>query len=86
MDRQGEVFRDATETDWATGAVLEGAVRHEPGSEGLSPEEWEALGWDDGREGPKTLDQARVALAGRIADPAAPDDDTVAHAYDDLEA
>ncbi|HET9139230.1 hypothetical protein [Actinophytocola sp.] len=50
-----------------------------------TPEEWEAAGWDAGREPPKTLAEARAALAARIADPNAPDDESLAGVYDDLD-
>jgi hypothetical protein len=46
------------------------------------PDDYEAELWDAGREGPKTVDEARDALAARIADPNAPDSDEVAGAYD----
>lgn len=86
MDRQAEAFRDASPGDWATDALLTGAVVHEPDSPDpiASPEEWDDRGWDAGREPPKTLTEAQALLAARIADPDAPDDDTVAGAYDDL--
>jgi hypothetical protein len=51
----------------------------------LLREDHEALHWDMGRATPKTVDEAKAALAARIADPTAPDDSTVAGAYDDLE-
>lgn len=50
----------------------------------LSPDDWEAVSWDSGREGPKTLDEARAALAARIADPTAPDGAEALGAYNDL--
>lgn len=79
MDRQSEAFRQAGPDDWAPDL--------EPNTAGagrvLTPEEWDDLAWDHGREEPKSLDDAREALAARVADPAAPDDD--ASAYDELE-
>jgi hypothetical protein len=48
----------------------------------MPPEYHEATQWDAGREGPKTLETAKLALAQRVADPRAPDTD--ASAYDDL--
>jgi hypothetical protein len=64
--------------------VLAGCVVHEPGTApDKSPEEWDTTGWDAGRVGPKSLDEARAALADRIADPTAPDDTTVAGVYDE---
>ncbi|MFJ9780653.1 hypothetical protein ACIRSS_13785 [Amycolatopsis sp. NPDC101161] len=50
-----------------------------------SPEEWDAEGWDAGRRNPKTLDEAREALATRIAAHDAPDTEADAGAYDGLE-
>lgn len=87
MDRQSAVFRTAEPSDWATSDVLAGAVVHEPGSTEpiATPEEWDARGWDAGREPPKSLLEAQALLAARIDDPDAPDDETVAGAYDDLE-
>jgi hypothetical protein len=87
MDRQREVFRFATEADWA-GVNLDECEVYADGDERpiRTPAEWESEGWDAGREGPKSLAEAREALAARIADPHAPDDESMAHAYDDLEA
>lgn len=50
-----------------------------------SPEEWDAEGWDADRQSPKTLDEAREALATRIAAHDAPDTEADAGAYDGLE-
>lgn len=88
MDRQSEAFRHSTPEDWSTAADRSGCVRFTP-DDGIpirSPEEWEAVEWDRGREAPKTVEEARAALEARIADPHAPDGDEVAGAYDDLEA
>lgn len=87
MDRQSAAFRHATEADWA-GVDLAVCDVYPDGDERpiRTPEEWEADGWDAGREGPKSLAEAKAALAARIADPAAPDDESVAGAYDDLDA
>lgn len=49
------------------------------------PDDYEADMWDVGRGEPKTVDEARAALAARIADPNAPDGDEAAGAYDNEE-
>lgn len=86
MDRQSEAFRLATEADWF-GIDLNEAEIYEDGDERpiLPPEVFEAGAWDEEREPPKTLAEARAALATRIADPNAPDDESDSGAYDDLE-
>ncbi|MCR6481671.1 hypothetical protein M8542_02465 [Amycolatopsis sp. OK19-0408] len=48
-----------------------------------TPEEWAAARWDKDRQNPKTLDEARAALAARIAAHDEPEADT--GAYDALE-
>lgn len=45
----------------------------------------EYAGWDAAGSGPKSVEDAEEALAGRIADPAAPDGPESAHAYDGLQ-
>lgn len=79
LDPQSAAFREAGDDDWVSdqqiaevATVHDGPVR--------TPEEYE--GWDAGREGAKSLDEAREALAARIADPAAPEDEQSAGAYD----
>lgn len=89
-DPQLRAFADADESDWSREAeLLEDAVIHVPGAADAppirTPEEWDAEGWDADRLPPKTVAEAQVALAGRIADPAAPDTEAVAGAYDELE-
>lgn len=85
MDRQSEAFRLSTEADWF-GVDLSTAEVYEDGDERpiKTPEEWH--GWDADRQPPKTIEEAKAALLDRIADPYAPDDESHAHAYDDLEA
>jgi hypothetical protein len=90
IDRQKAAFIKATESDWTRQTeLLQGTVVHEPDDPDAEPirepEEWHAQGWDAEREPPKTIAQAREALAARIADTNAPDTDAVANAYDDLE-
>jgi len=87
MDRQSDAYRNATEADWA-GVNLDECDIYPDGDERpiRTPEEFEADNWDSARQAPKTLDEAKAALAARIADPDAPDDESVAHAYDHLEA
>ncbi len=67
--------------------LLTAAVVHRPGDDTpiKSPQEWDAEGWDADRRGPKDLDEARTALAERIADPHAPDTEAEAGAYDEPE-
>ncbi len=77
MDRQSLAYRDAGPADWWTLddlPVVQGPIR--------SVEDWEADDWDIGRLGSKSLALAKGALALRVLDPTAPDDDP--HAYDDL--
>lgn len=50
------------------------------------PEYFEDENWDAQRQRPKTLGEAKVALAARIADPKAPDGKESIGAYDHLEA
>jgi len=88
-DPQSSVFRDAPPSAWdetrlvdhpnLTLADLDPLVQY-------SREEYEAAEWDADRAGPKTIEQARENLAARISDPAAPDTDDEAGAYDDEEA
>jgi hypothetical protein len=88
-DRQTAAYRDMAATDVVTDddilrMIEDGELMPAPDDEPIrSPDEWRATGWDEGREPPKTLAEARAALAARVADPAAPDTD--ATAYDDLE-
>lgn len=77
MDRQSRAFREAGPADWAPDDLtptLDPPTR--------SPAEWDAADWDAGRLGAKSLALARGALAERVLDPHAPDDDP--HAYDEL--
>ncbi|MEU0794709.1 hypothetical protein ABZ342_32000 [Amycolatopsis sp. NPDC005961] len=62
-------------------------VVHAPGDPTpiKTPEEWAAEGWDEGRQQPKTLDEAREALAARIAAHDAPDTEADSGAYDEPE-
>jgi hypothetical protein len=66
-------------------SLLDDAVVHQPGDATpiKTPEEWDAEGWDAGRQHPKTLDEARAALAARIAVHDAPDTEADAGAYDE---
>lgn len=90
-DPQSRAFRDAADADrWDddidTLVAVHGAARHPPTTDVSQirlPDDYEAAGWDAGREGPKTPTEARAALAARIADPAAPDTDAEAGAYDE---
>jgi hypothetical protein len=86
-DAQRRAYTEAGPDDWAAQTV--GAVVHRPGDPDApavkTPEEWDAERWDAEREGPKTLGEARAALAGRIADPRAPDTEAASGAYDEPE-
>lgn len=89
MDPQSAAFREATEVDCWDGDVealiAAGGRRHEPLADAghiVGPDEYEAAGWDDGREPPKSISEARAALRARITDPTAPDGDAERHAYD----
>lgn len=80
---QADAYRTAGPGDWATDPVLAGCVVHDPGTPpDRTPQEWDATGWDAAQTGPKTLIEAQAALAARITDPAAPDDETALGAYD----
>lgn len=89
-DPQSVAFREAEPEDSWDGAiaslVVDGAVHHPPivdVGEIRLPEDYESDNWDGDREGPKTLDEARAALAARIDARSAPDARDVAGAYDD---
>ncbi len=86
-DAQRRAFTDARTEDWR--AIPPLGTIHEPDDPAAAPirtpEEWDAAGWDADRDGPKEVDEARAALAARIANPHAPDTAAVAGAYDGLE-
>jgi hypothetical protein len=90
-DPQSVAFREATESDhWDddVNALIaqEGAVYHDEATsidQIRGPDAYETEDWDADRDGPKTIGEARVALADRIADPEAPDTDAEAGAYDE---
>lgn len=87
MDRQSAAYRHATEADWAGVNLAECEVYPDGDERPIrTPEDHEADNWDADREGPKSLAEAQAALAGRIANPSAPDGDEVVGVYDDLEA
>jgi hypothetical protein len=87
MDAQSAAYRHATEADWAGVDLAECEIYEDGDARPLkTAEEWEVENWDAGRDGPKTVAEAKEALAARIADPTAPDGDEVADAYNDLEA
>jgi hypothetical protein len=89
-DRQSRAFREAEPGDRWDGDILGlGARVHMP-ADSLDrlalPEHYETgRGWDQHRQPPKTLSEARAQLAERIADPGAPDSEDDAGAYDDLD-
>lgn len=85
-DLQSSAFRDAPPSAWDETPLVEHPdltlADLEPEHE-HSREAYEAARWDAGRTGPKTLDEARENLAARIDDPAAPDTEDEAGAYDE---
>jgi hypothetical protein len=87
-DAQRRAFTEAGPYDWAGTDLLEVEAVHAPGDPDAppirTPEEWDAAGWDADREGPKSLAEARAALAARIDDPAAPDPLAHLGAYNNL--
>jgi hypothetical protein len=87
-DTQAEAFRNAGPEDWMTDDDLEAALGDgtllvATSEEFRTVEEHEADGWDSERVGTKDLDAAKAALADRVDDPSAPDDDP--EAYDELD-
>jgi hypothetical protein len=89
-DAQRRAFADAGHDDWTPpGRAFAGALVHDPDDPKpepiKTPEDWDAEGWDADRDGPKSVGEARAALATRISDPHAPDTPAVAGAYDRLE-
>ncbi|GEL20849.1 hypothetical protein [Pseudonocardia asaccharolytica] len=89
-DAQSRAYREMD--SWERYADIElgahGEAEHPPatGLDGIRlPEQYEAAMWDAGRQPPPTPGEARVQLAERIADPAAPDGPESAGAYDHLE-
>lgn len=93
LDPQSWAFREATEADSWDGdlAAITGsgeAAYREPITDlghVTLPEDYEAAGWDEGREQPKDIREARAALHARIDDPSAPDTEAERGAYDNLE-
>lgn len=93
LDAQSLAFRNATEVARVSDDELRQhtAVVHPPLYSGQAtkplelPEDYEAKDWDAERIGPKSLAEARQALAERIADPVAPDGPEVEVAYDGLD-
>lgn len=86
-DPQSAAFRDAAPAelvdDGAMAAMLEQGLLVDTTHAPIKPvEQWEAEQWDAERIGPKSPEEARAALAARVADPAAPDTD--ATLYDHL--
>jgi hypothetical protein len=88
-DRQSAAYRDHDGSlHVADGDLERHAERvHAPLGTGGAPirlpEDYENEQWDADARGPKSIAEARQALADRIDDPAAPDGPEVAGAYDD---
>jgi hypothetical protein len=88
-DPQSRAYREAgpgDQWDGDIGALLaEGGAYRDPITDVghvVPPDEFEAAGWDEGREPPKSPGDARMALLARIGDPRAPDTEDEAMAYD----
>lgn len=89
-DAQGRAFREAGDADhWddnIDAMVEQGGTFYDP-IESVDdidlPDVVHATEWDADRLPPKTLEEAKAALAHRIADPAAPDGPESEGAYDD---
>lgn len=83
-DTQAAAFRGATAADWVDDDEMARLFEQGELAVATGPtrtvEEHEAEGWDAGRVGPKSLDEARAALAERVDDPSAPDDNPDAYA------
>lgn len=89
-DPQADAFRESGPEDWDETSLVDhphGTLR---GLEDQVPAAWaqvrdqhERDGWDAERAGPKSVEQARENLAARIGDPACPDTDAQAGAYDE---
>lgn len=83
-DTQSAAFRGATAADWVDDDEMarlfeQGALVVATGPI-KTVEEHEAEGWDAGRIGPKSFEDAKAALFGRVSDPSAPDDNPDAYA------
>jgi hypothetical protein len=88
LDLQSEAFRGAETLDLVgdeelAALIASGALANTTDAPVTSVESYEAQNWDADREGSKTIAEARLCLAERVANPAAPDRD--ASAYDELE-
>jgi hypothetical protein len=59
--------------------VRSGELRRATDAPSVSVDHYESVRWDAGRVEPKTVEQARAALAARVDDPAAPDTDPDAY-------
>jgi hypothetical protein len=86
LDAQAHAFRAATDDDLVddeqiAAMLRSGELANTTADPRVSVEAHEQAGWDAGRAEPKTIDEARAALAERVQDPTAPDDDPTA--YDD---
>lgn len=92
LDAQSRAYREAGDADHAPDDINDlildhGCIPHPPIrslDEIAWPEDHEDDQWDAGREGSKSLDEARAALAARIADPTCPDGPESVGAYDDM--
>lgn len=84
MDRQADAYRLSDARDWADDTDLCDVYRDTDPRPIRTPAEWEAGGWDAGRDTPKTLTEAKAALLLRVANPDAPDTPADLGAYDHL--
>ena len=71
MDAQSRAFREASTEDLVSDQQLMALIENgellapNPDDPIKSPDEWHATGWDEGRQDPKSLEEARDALRSR---------------------
>lgn len=89
-DPQSSAYRDAGPQDWDETSLvdhphgsLDSLEANRPASWAQVRDQYERAEWDAERAGPKSVEQARENLAARIDDPACPDSDAEAGAYDE---
>lgn len=84
MDSQSRAFREAPPGYLVTDEQIELMIEHgellapNPDDPILLPEGWNTIGWDEGRQDPKSVEEAQAALRNRATttneDPTAYDD------------
>jgi len=88
MDRQSRAYREMPINEHAQDIELGAWAVAEFGPAqsliGIKlPNQYDEERWDEGRERPKTLEEARGVLLDRVVNPEAPDGDEVMFAYDE---